>query len=87
MALGRKTAPCLELQFANKTLSRWQGFWFVILMLMELEPDTTNVHYIDEYPELAKKVWLRRLAESRLAAKALDTVTIIYLPEPPDGAA
>ena len=56
-------------------------------MLMELEPDTSNVHYIDEYPELAKKVWLRRLAESRLATKALDTVTIIYLPEPPDGAA
>lgn len=87
MALGRKTASCLELQFANKTLSRWQGFWFVIITLMETEPDTTNVHYIDEYPELAKKVWLRRLAESRLAAKAIETTQIIYLPEPPDGAA
>lgn len=56
-------------------------------MLMETEPDTTNVHYIDEYPELAKKVWLRRLAAARLAPTALEATTIIYLPEPPDGAA
>lgn len=56
-------------------------------MLMELVPDTENVHYIDEYPELAKRVWLRRLAAERLAPKALEAVTIIYLPEPPDGAA
>lgn len=33
--------------------------------MMENEPDTTNVVYIDEYPELAKKVWLRRLAQER----------------------
>ncbi len=32
---------------------------------MEGEPDTENVVYIDEYPELAKKVWLRRLAQER----------------------
>jgi hypothetical protein len=57
-------------------------------MLMENEPDTENVVYIDEYPELAKRVWLRRLAASRLMGKqAVETTKIIYLPEPPDGAA
>ena len=56
-------------------------------MLMEKEPDTTNVHYIDEYPELTKRVWLRRLAAERLAPRAVEATTIIYLPEPPDGAA
>lgn len=58
-------------------------------MLMEIIPNTENVHYIDEYPELAKRVWLRRLAQSRLSEPAL-TTTILYLPElsePPDGAA
>jgi hypothetical protein len=54
---------------------------------MDKEPDYSNVHFIDEYPELAKKVWLRRLAESRLGGTALEATTIIYLPEPPDGAA
>lgn len=32
---------------------------------MEKEPDTENVVYMDEYPELAKRVWLRRLNEQR----------------------
>lgn len=27
--------------------------------------DTENVLYIDEYPEIAKRVWLRRLARDR----------------------
>lgn len=49
-------------------------------MLMEKEPDTENVLYMDEYPELAKRVWLRRLAASRLAKQATETTTIIYLP-------
>jgi hypothetical protein len=31
---------------------------------MELAVDNTNVVYIDEYPELKKRVWLRRLAQS-----------------------
>lgn len=53
---------------------------------MEGEPDTENVVYIDEYPELKKRVWLRRLNQQRqLGEKA--TGTIIVLPEPPDGAA
>ena len=63
------------------------GFCFAIIVLMEIEPDTDNVVYMDEYPELAKKVWLRRLAVSRFAAKAIESTQIIYLPEPPDGAA
>jgi len=32
---------------------------------MEGEPDLTNVVYIDEYPELQKRVWLRRLHQQR----------------------
>lgn len=54
---------------------------------MESEPDTTNIVYMDEYPELAKRVWLRRLAQARLASTAVEQTTILYLPEPPDGAA
>jgi hypothetical protein len=53
---------------------------------MENEPDTENVVYIDEYPELAKRVWLRRLAQQRLVGtKAVCEVFV--LPTPPDGAA
>lgn len=46
---------------------------------MELvpQPDTTNVVYIDEYPELQKKVWLRRLAQER-AGKLAVTDLIIF---------
>jgi len=55
-------------------------------MLMENEPNTENVVYIDEYPELAKRVWLRRLAQQRLVGtKAVCEVFV--LPNPPDGAA
>jgi len=54
--------------------------------LMDKEPDTQNVLYIDEYPELAKRVWLRRLAQERaVGIKALENV--IIFPTPPDGAA
>lgn len=34
------------------------------------QPDTENVVYIDEYPELRKKVWLRRLAQERMGKLA-----------------
>ena len=54
---------------------------------METEPDTTNVVYIDEYPELQKRVWLRRLAEQRLAKVAVLYCDILPFPPPPDGAA
>lgn len=54
---------------------------------MENEPDMTNLVFIDEYPELQKRVWLRRLAQQRLAKTAVSETTVIYLPEPPDGAA
>lgn len=33
--------------------------------MIEGVPDTENVVYIDEYPELQKRVWLRRLAQQR----------------------
>lgn len=45
---------------------------------MENEPDYTNVVFIDEYPELAKKVWLRRLAASR----KLGSAALHVLPTP-----
>jgi hypothetical protein len=55
-------------------------------MLMDKEPDTQNVLYIDEYPELAKRVWLRRFAQERaVGIKVLENV--IIFPTPPDGAA
>lgn len=57
-------------------------------MGLEIEPTPPkdNVAYIDEYPELAKRVWLRRLAQERLVgSKAICEVFV--LPEPPDGAA
>ena len=49
--------------------------------------DTTNVHYIDEYPELAKRVWLRRLhAQRQVGEVASSLCLILSLPEPPDTA-
>ena len=53
---------------------------------MEQEPNTENVVYIDEYPELQKKVWLRRLAQER-AGKLAVTDLIIFPDRTPDGAA
>lgn len=53
---------------------------------MELVPDTENVLYIDEYPELKKRVWLRRLAQARLLGNEA-TSNLIAFPEPPDSAA
>lgn len=41
--------------------------------MKEQEPDTENVVYMDEYPELRKRVWLRRLNAARQA-------TVIALP-------
>lgn len=58
------------------------------------EPDYENVVFIDEYPELAKKVWLRRLNEQRLggaAVRQFQTPVVTELPRRhpdfPDGAA
>lgn len=55
---------------------------------METEPDTENVLYIDEYPELAKRVWLRRLAAQRLS-QVVEFPKIIKFPTDrnPNGAA
>lgn len=54
-------------------------------LALELAVDNTNVVYIDEYPELKKRVWLRRLAQER--AGQLATTDLIIFPTPPDGAA
>ena len=44
---------------------------------MEGEPDTENVVYLDEYPELARKVWLRRLAQQRLGENVVHICNVI----------
>lgn len=60
---------------------------------MEAEPDTENVHYLDEYPELAEKVRLRRLGRPAIDFTYLTSITHIdgnpfyEKPEPPDDAA
>ncbi len=38
-----------------------------------------NVHYIDEYPELKKRVWLRRLAQER--AGKLVSLNLMVFPD------
>lgn len=50
--------------------------------MVEGAPDTDNVAYMDEYPDLAKKVWLRRLAASRLGGNAMGLCRIVVLPLP-----
>lgn len=52
------------------------------------EPNYDNVSFIDEHPELVKKVWLRRLARDRqLGRSGLSHLTeIIPFPEPDDSA-
>jgi len=60
---------------------------------MELVPNIENVVFIDEYPELQKRVWLRRLdAQRRVGQLALfreDEAQLLLFPEQdtPDGAA
>lgn len=59
---------------------------------MEQEPDYDNVVFIDEYPELAKRAWLKRLDTDRrigqLALFPKDTAQLLLFPDPelPDGA-
>jgi hypothetical protein len=53
---------------------------------LELLVDNTNVVYIDEYPELKKKVWLRRLAAERAGQLAMIEQPIPF-PHTPDDAA
>lgn len=56
---------------------------------MEQEPQDDNVHYLDEYPHLEKRVKLRRMGQLTLFASDMgNTVITLYeQPEPPDGAA
>lgn len=56
---------------------------------MEQEPNTENVHYIDEYPHLEERVRLRRMGQLTLFASEMGNTTLVLfeLPEPPDGAA
>lgn len=61
---------------------------------MEREPDMENVDFIDEHPDLQKKVWLRRLHAQRQVGRlsiAEGPAQIIPFPtqkgDNPDGAA
>ncbi len=58
-------------------------------MLMEKEPDTDNVVYLDEYPHLNERARLRRMGQLMLFAvePELGNLVLFELPEPPDGAA
>lgn len=53
------------------------------------KPDTENVAYIDEYPHLAEKLQLQRLARPAVRAALHDMTRVVQFerPEPPDGAA
>lgn len=48
------------------------------------EPDYTNVVFIDEYPELKKRVWLRRLNKARKNTGVIALPQVIKFPERPD---
>lgn len=48
-------------------------------------PDTENVVYIDEYPELKKKVWLRRLALSRQMGQVVSLQNVLIFERNQDG--
>lgn len=57
-------------------------------MELKPEPDYENVVFIDEYPELKKQVWLRRLAAERAGNLATSGLTLILpFPRTPDDAA
>lgn len=45
---------------------------------MDIEPDTTNLAYLDEYPHLSERVRLRRLA----AARPLGHAAVFIMPLP-----
>ncbi len=50
---------------------------------MEDEPNIENVVYIDEYPELAKRLQLRRMGQMTLFASEMGNTTLVLyeLPE------
>ena len=60
---------------------------------MKDESDVENVVYLDEYPELKKRVWLRRIEAQRhlgIISTDNDLAQVYYLPkklEPPDSTA
>jgi len=56
------------------------GFAFVIIMLMDLEPNTENVVYIDEYPELEERLRLRRMAQGRRLGSEAVYCSVFVLP-------
>jgi len=51
--------------------------------MTEREPDTDNVVYLDEYPDLHKKVWLQRLNAQRQSGKVI-TPKVVEFPSNPD---
>jgi hypothetical protein len=54
-------------------------------MEIENKPPDNKVVYIDEYPELAKRVWLRRLNRQRQLGNVATLYCEVYvLPKQPD---
>lgn len=56
---------------------------------MEQDPNTDNVHFLDEYPHLEERCKLRRMGQLTLFASEMGntTLTLFEFPEPPDDAA
>ena len=90
MALSRKTALCLELQFGNKSPSRWWAFCFAIIMLMA---EMSRRFNFDDFDEQVREALADNAVEmGKLAARGLVAVPDSVLeqtppPEPPDQAA
>lgn len=58
--------------------------------VVEAEPNTTNLVFMDEYPHLEEKLRQQRLARPAVSAALHDMTRIVRLeprPEPPDDAA
>jgi len=52
--------------------------------MIEREPDTENVSYIDEYPHITERLRLRRLAQARPLGHAAVFVLPLPLRDNPD---
>lgn len=87
MIRGVRHPNCEKLHFGEAPPKK-VGFLLCYTYDME-ELNNENIVYMDEYPELKQRVWLRRLAKERLSKVAVAMTTVVQFerPKPPDGAA